>query len=134
MGSAQTGSRKLEELADGAGKTPRPWEESGAARETQCSLTKAVTRAYEIQMPRRGLRPRAPGGWGESGQPVFALVGSPVYPVLVLCLMECSHNLYMLQQAAYGLHRPWALNVCKGITCPHVHETRKSLYHERMNY
>lgn len=59
VGSAQTGSRKLGELADGTGKTPRPgW---GTVRETQCSLTKAVTCAHEIQTPRRGFRPQAPG-------------------------------------------------------------------------
>lgn len=56
MGSAQTGSRKLGEVvANGAGRTSRPWEESGAGKETLCSLTKAVTRAHEIQMPRREL-------------------------------------------------------------------------------
>lgn len=56
VGSAQTGSRKLGEVvANGAGKASRPWEESGTGTETLCSLTKAVTRAHEIQMPRREL-------------------------------------------------------------------------------
>lgn len=76
VGSAQTGSRKLGELADGAGKTPRPWEDSGAGRETQCSLTKAITRAHEIQMPRRELGPRALGGWGQNEQPCSRSAGS----------------------------------------------------------
>lgn len=56
------------------------WEGWGTMRETQCSLTKAVTRAHEIQMPRRELRPQAPGrrDGDRVGSLVFALRGSPV--------------------------------------------------------
>lgn len=75
-------------VANGAGKTSRPREESGAGKETLCSLTKAITRAHGIQTPRGGSSLRHQGRVVRVGSPALALGSSPVHAPLARSLMH----------------------------------------------